>query len=268
MTINCLAHYTNLAYAEYLGTVEENDDYFLIKRKDRPGFFWGNYILLKGKKKNLNLEKAIQVFGSEFGSFEDTGYVAITFDIDPFPSDVATQFERGGFGVLRNKVLATGEIKKPTKIRSDLVVRSLESESDWLQYLDVHLDKEWPYGEESQQRDFLNDEISDFKKIIDLGKGKRFGAFQGTRLVGDLGVFWKDGHVRFNNVATHPEYRRQGVCTTLVYSVSSELLRDGFKKLVMEADQDYHAAKIYENLGFKHVETVTFFEKYAASGRN
>lgn len=262
MKTNCLAHYTNLAYAECLGSVEEKENYFLIKREDRPDFFWGNYLILKNKLVDISPDQAKRIFENEFGRYQDAGYMAITFDIDMLPEYVSSDFKKAGFDVLKNKVLSTNKVNRTDKVKNEFTIRPIESEWDWQQYFEVHFDKEWSYGNEKQQLEFLKCEVDDFKKIIHMGRGNRFGAFLNNKLVGELGVFWKGSCVRFNNVATHDSYRRMGVCNTLVYTVSSLLFSAGFQTLVMEADENYYAAKIYESLGFQHNETVTSFEKY------
>ena len=58
-----------------------------------------------------------------------------------------------------------------------------------------------------------------------------------------------------------PEFARQGICGTLVHQASSLALRDyGISTLVLEADPGYHAARIYESVGFKPGETTYSLE--------
>jgi ribosomal protein S18 acetylase RimI-like enzyme len=85
--------------------------------------------------------------------------------------------------------------------------------------------------------------------------GETIGAFQADRLVGDLGVFVVDGVGRFQSVGTHPDFRRRGVCGALVHEAALHALAEsGAGVLVMRADADYHAAGIYESVGFVPAE--------------
>jgi predicted GNAT family acetyltransferase len=60
---------------------------------------------------------------------------------------------------------------------------------------------------------------------------------------------------RFQAVGTHPDHRRQGICATLVYETARRALATGRAvTLVMVADPDYHAARIYESVGFAAAE--------------
>ena len=60
---------------------------------------------------------------------------------------------------------------------------------------------------------------------------------------------------RFQNVSTKESFRRQGICGTLVhYAANYAFKQHGAKRLIMEADEDYIAARIYESIGFKVIE--------------
>ena len=71
-------------------------------------------------------------------------------------------------------------------------------------------------------------------------------------MVGSLGIFTGKDVACFQIVSTHSDFQRRGVCSTLVYESASHALENmGAKTLVMVADEEYHAAKIYESVGFK-----------------
>jgi predicted GNAT family acetyltransferase len=69
--------------------------------------------------------------------------------------------------------------------------------------------------------------------------------------VADLGIYREGALGRFQSVETHPDFQRRGICGTLVYeSARYALKKMGLTELVMVADENYHAAKIYESVGF------------------
>ncbi|MGK5088288.1 GNAT family N-acetyltransferase [Bdellovibrionota bacterium FG-2] len=83
------------------------------------------------------------------------------------------------------------------------------------------------------------------------------GVFVDGRQVGNLGVFTDGDLGRFQLVAVHPDYQKQGVCGTMVFrSASYAFEKMGVKTLVMVADEEYHAAKIYESVGFVPTEKI------------
>jgi GNAT superfamily N-acetyltransferase len=91
--------------------------------------------------------------------------------------------------------------------------------------------------------------------MADAGLGAWFGAFVEGRLVADRGVFVEGGVARFQAVETHPEFRRRGICATLVHESARHALATlGAERLVMVADAHYHAGRIYESLGFRPTE--------------
>jgi predicted GNAT family acetyltransferase len=94
-----------------------------------------------------------------------------------------------------------------------------------------------------------------WREMANAGLGAWHGAFLTERLVADCGLFFDDaaGVGRFQSVATHPDFRRRGLCGRLIWEVA----RAGLQRvptLVMVADDEYHAARIYESVGFERVE--------------
>ena len=88
----------------------------------------------------------------------------------------------------------------------------------------------------------------------------------GDELVGDCGVFWDRGIGRFRYVETKKSYRERGICATLVHHGSElAMKRDDVEVLVMEADEDYVSARIYERVGYRKVERIGSFCQYDQS---
>lgn len=97
--------------------------------------------------------------------------------------------------------------------------------------------------------------MTSYRKMSEAGMGSWFGVFIDGKLVGDLGIFYEGNVGRYQNVGTHPDHRRQGIYGTLVYQTGLLAFEEfGVEHLVMEADIDYHAARIYESVGFKRNE--------------
>jgi predicted GNAT family N-acyltransferase len=87
--------------------------------------------------------------------------------------------------------------------------------------------------------------------MAEHGLGYWFGAFLHGQIVGDLGLYRDRGLGRFQSVETCPHFRRQGVCGRLIYEAAQFGFHHmGLERLVMVADEAYHAAKIYEAVGF------------------
>jgi ribosomal protein S18 acetylase RimI-like enzyme len=73
---------------------------------------------------------------------------------------------------------------------------------------------------------------------------------------------------RFQNVETRPEARGRGLAGTLVHHVSRYGFDElGAQTLVMVADPDYLAIRIYRSVGFTETETMLQAERPPASDR-
>lgn len=131
--------------------------------------------------------------------------------------------------------------------------------------MEVHCSDEW-YLNAGSQRPFLKNMFSDLRRMTNEGLGKRFGAFLGGSVVADLGIYTSNGIGRFNEVATHRQFRRQGFCGNLVYRAAIAAFESmNVQTLVMEADEDDHAAAIYESVGFKPNQRKVSFEWFDKS---
>ena len=53
-------------------------------------------------------------------------------------------------------------------------------------------------------------------------------------------------------VKTHPDFREQGICRTLLYEASvSGFEQMRFNKTIMVADRAYRARRVYASVGYK-----------------
>ena len=103
------------------------------------------------------------------------------------------------------------------------------------------------------------------------GHGAWFGAFVDGRLLSQMGlVAASPGLARFQSVETHPDARGQGLAGTLVDHVSRYGFGElGATTLVMVADPDYSAIRLYRSVGFSDGESQLQAEKPpAGNGAN
>ena len=97
--------------------------------------------------------------------------------------------------------------------------------------------------------------MAGYRAMTQAGIGEWFGAFVGQQMVGGLGIFLDEDIGRFQEVVTRSVFRRQGICRSLVYHASIEAFAHlGAERLVIVADDDYVAGRIYEQVGFRPVE--------------
>lgn len=255
MELSSLGRITDLIFNNFWGKVTYRKNYILIQTPTNPRYYWGNYIIFKTPPQKGDLKKWKDIFDQEFSSYSTINHYAFTWNSQNNDSFHTQEFLDEKFDLERIVVLKGNKPKKPQFFNDDLSIRKLISKKDWelaLKNQILSMDKKF------QNEDYIifkSRQMKDYYNMYKAKKGFWYGAFLGEELVGDLGVFYQDKIGRYQNVGTHPNHRRKGICGTLVYETFNLALKEfELDFLVMEADLDYHAARIYESVGFKKNE--------------
>lgn len=259
MQLKSLALQTEQIFGRFFGEVTDRGDYITVKTPTRPNYFWGNYVVMANPPTVGCLPRWLEIYNSEFDS-KKQGFITFAIDAPDGDPGAAEEFLAAGFRCYTNKVLVATSVYPPPKLNTLAEIRPIQTDAEWEQLIDVHFSKEW-YLNPDTQAPFLQQKLADLRKMCNAGLGKRFGAFLDGKVVADLGIYTSGEVGRFNEVATHRSYRRQGLCGTLVYgSAQAAFASMGVTHLVMEADENYHAAAIYESVGFKPNQRLLAFE--------
>lgn len=259
--LNSLALRTNLMMDKYHTVINESPEFISVKTPSRPDYFWGNYIICKNEQSLNTYRESIEAFEKLIGKKSELGFIAITFDWTAFEISFFDEFIENGFELEVSRVLSTDKVDLPPKINKEIQIKEIDLNGNLDFYVDVQFSSNWGYGNDEIQKKFLKDNIEEFAALSQKMPAKRFGAYLNDEIIAELGVYWENGIARFNNVGTHKDYRRIGACSTLVYEVSKTILeREDVSTLVMEADDSYHAAGIYESVGFKPTEKLASLE--------
>lgn len=259
MQIASLGYCTDLIFPRFDGEVIDRGEYLVIRTPDNPTFHWGNFLLFDGPPALGDFDRWRDLFHQEIGPVAQVGHYAFGWDSVDGETGETAPFVEAGFNVEQSVVLTAQTVHRPPKWNEAVTIRSLQNNFDWEQATENQIAcREAKYSEEGF-RAFKIPKMARYRRMTNAGIGAWFGAFVGPRLVGDCGVF-TDGDrenrvARFQSVGVHPGARRQGVCGTMVYEAARfalDVLRAEI--LVMVADPDYHAARIYESVGFRAAE--------------
>ena len=251
--LKSLALITDLFLAQLETEVLNREGYIVFKTPSHPDYFWGNYIVFFESPKEGDLVRWKDIYREEF-SLQNPGYYVFTWDSCEMKQEFITPFEEDGFKLNVDITLTTAEPVKPPRFNDKIKVRVINTPEEWEQIRYVHVNKD-PTQPVKSQMQFITKRLQAFKDLVDKGCALRFGAFMDGKAVGDLGMCYKDGLARFNLVATHPDYFRQGICQTLVYESSLYVLENlNISLLVIVADENYHAYRVYQMAGFKPVQ--------------
>ena len=145
----------------------------------------------------------------------------------------------------------------------EAVFRTFESESDWSQSVELQLACHGSDDSESH-RTFVTRRVRSNRGVVEAGHGQWFGAFSDDVLVAQLGlVSASPALARYQTVETHPEHRGRGLAGTLAHYAGCYGLGElGAQRLVMVADPDYLAIRIYRSIGFEDSESQLQAERF------
>src|SRR5699024_2959554 len=128
----------------------------------------------------------------------------------------------------------------------------------WAQSVELALRcHEAEMSDAADYRRFITTKTRSNRALVESGHGRWFGAFDGGRLVSQLGLLDAgDGIARFQSVETDPAHRRRGLAGTLVHHASRCGLDEwGVRLLVMVAEPNGPAIELYRRLGYVATET-------------
>lgn len=255
MVIRSLGRLTDLIFAKFSGTVIDKGSYTLIQTPSNPGYHWGNYIIFDHTPQKGSFKKWTQLFDREFSYYSEPHHYVFTWDTGASNKGDYQEFLDANFKLESAFVLTSDKLNPPPHINNRVQVRKILSDKDWAEVTQLQILCAEPQFMNGDYEQFKQRQMASYRKMSEAGMGSWFGAFRDGKLVGDLGIFYEGNMGRYQSVGTHPDHRRQGICGTLVYQAGLLAFAEfGVSHLVMEADIDYHAARIYESVGFKRNE--------------
>jgi ribosomal protein S18 acetylase RimI-like enzyme len=251
-TLRSLGYRSDLIFPKFDGEILDRGDYLAISTPSNPTFYWGNFLLFRDPPAEGDAERWKRLFAEEIGHRLRANHIAFGWDSPEGEEGASRAFLDEGFERIKSIVLTTDRVEAPPKYNRQVIVRPLTEDWEWEKATRAQVDCRGPgFGLEAYQV-FKGDQMRRYRRMSRAGLGHWFGAFLGDELAADLGVFVDGDLARFQNVETRPEHRRLGICGALVHQACLyALARLGAKNLVMVADEEYHAAKIYESAGFK-----------------
>jgi ribosomal protein S18 acetylase RimI-like enzyme len=262
--IKSLGYRTDLLLLELSGSVfRDAGEYVVVRTPDNPGFWWGNFLLYRTPFAPGDAKTRLETFRQEFPAAQH-----VALGIDSVDAEIGAEDElaAAGFDIERSVVMTASEVVAPRRPNEESTYRLLGSDDDWEQLVQQSLATADMEVDEGYVL-FTRRKLAAKRKLVEAGHGKWFGAFDGDRLQSSLGLMFDGkGLARFQNVQTSPEDRGRGLASTLVHRASTYgLTEGGARTLVMVADPEYLAIRIYRALGFNDTETQLQFTVPPAS---
>ncbi len=238
--------------------VDDRGDYLAIRSPHNPTYWWGNFLLLSAPPALGEAGAWLATFATEF---PEAKHVALGIDVTEISAVDVSALVEEGLGLKRSAVLTATAVHEPPRPNPGATYRELSGDDDWRQSADLRavLNE----GEPGSEPAFMAARIAAERALTEAGYGSWFGAFIDGQLVAQLGLITDgSGIARYQNVETHPGWRRQGLAGTLVWRAGQHGIDDlAARTLVMAADPGYGAIRVYRSVGFVDTETQIGFER-------
>jgi ribosomal protein S18 acetylase RimI-like enzyme len=251
MDMRSLAFRTDLALLSLAGSIiDDHGSYVAVRTPANPTYWWGNFLLLPQPPSAEEVPAWLATFRS---TYPEARHLAFGVDGTDGTRDDMAGFAMAGLHVDTSSVMTATAVHEPPRPNREATYRPLVTDDDWTQQVELGIAGE----HETDGADFVVAKTAAERLLTGRGIGEWWGAFLGDRLVASMGLFVAGQRLaRFQNVKTHPDARGRGLAGTLVHEVS----RFGFdalgaETLVMVADPDYLAIRVYRSVGFADTET-------------
>lgn len=263
MQLRSLGYRTDLIFPAFEGEILDRETYRVIRTPSNPSFHWGNFLLFAGPPQPGDFQRWRDLFALEIGRPPQVEHQTFGWDTSAGEQGLIQPFLEAGFRLLHSVVLTARQVHLPPHRAAVVTVRPLRTEAEWGEALSNQVRCRGAEYGEAGYRLFKQRQMARYQAMVQADLGEWFGAFVGEQLVADLGIF-RDREVgRFQNVETHPDFRRRGIAGTLVYqSAHYALTQLGLETLVMVADYDGPPARLYQSVGFQPAEVQVGLERW------
>jgi len=264
--LTSLGYRTDLALLALGGSViEDRGDHVVVRSPHNPGHWWGNFLLLPAPPAAEQTDHWLALFADEF---PDADHVALGFDGVDGTADALAAFAKRGLRVEGQAVMTATSVHEPPRPNRDAEYRALSSDTDWDQLVELRVSCIDEGLDPQSYREFAVAKVATVRRLVEGGHGAWFGAFEDGRLLSGMGLFGAGADLaRFQSVETLPEARGRGLAGTLVHHAGGYgFSRLGARTLVMVADPEYLAIRVYRSVGFTETETQLQAEKPPTTG--
>jgi len=258
MHVSSLGFRTDLALLTSSGSVvEDRGTHLVVRSPDNPSYFWGNFILLARPPVPGGEKEVVGAFHTEFPLAD---HVSIGIDTAELADEARAAFEAAGMTVDVATVLTASALTAPREVEAE--IRELAGDDDW--EARARLSQQlYPNTPEGTFMTYARQKNTQERRLVDAGRGTRFGAFVDGALVSTAGIFvTEEGVARYQSVETHTDHRRRGLAAAVVHAAGRHGLEKlGVRTLVIVADTDGEAIGLYRRLGFTDAERQLMMEK-------
>lgn len=251
------------------GEVIEREGYTVFKSPANPDFWWGNLLLYpdppgEGASRRGHPGSWLDDFDRELPGVR---CCLLAWDRPDGARGALDGFVAQGFEIDESSILTADRVTRSARHNRDVRVVRVGGDAAWREAAAVLVAAYTPRrsGTLDDLSRFVTRQMTRYRAIADEGLGCWYLAHLDGAPAAVLGVVRQGDLGRFQLVGTDPRFARRGACSTLVFEVGRAWLagevpgvhgEGPVNTLVMAADADYHAARVYESVGFARQETL------------
>lgn len=254
MHLRSLGYQTDLMLPRFDGIILDRGDYLVIQSPANPLYYWGHFLLFPKPPESSDFERWRQLFAAEFCALPHVKHIALGWDAPDGAQGEIQPFLDAGFDCFQDRVMAAECVNPPPHPNASIQMGALQTDAQWAAAFELHLRC---HGNDDPTGDltFVRSQWARYRAMTQAGCGVWFGAYLGEQLVGSLGVIVEGKLGCIQEVSTHPAFRRQGICGTLLHYASQHGFQElGAQQLVIVPVAEYNAAQIYASIGYRQVE--------------
>lgn len=264
--MNNLGFFTDFKLLGSDAKVTEYVDYYLVETPTNPTFIDGNCMVLKSPDLLLDKDKLEKLFKCHFS--EATNQHHVGFRLMHIPSDeiLAPYLQNDQYQIDNLAVMTYDKeaVEAKTVLQEERDhIRPFSSDLDWEQWTQHEIRERPTVFSEASFKAYLLNRRNVYKTMITQEMGNFYGVFRDGKLLAAAGLYIFDKIGRFQQVRTIESARRQGLCKRLIQHIYTVNMLQ-MEEAVIVADEDYHALKIYEGLGFRTRENQYDLTKVVA----
>ncbi|MBW3734228.1 GNAT family N-acetyltransferase [Aeromonas dhakensis] len=244
---------TDLLFDRYQGNVVDHDQFWAVRTPDAPDYYFGNYLLLPFPPCDHDKGWLEASFDKLIGQDPRVRHRTFQWPLAAGQNSRVAGFVAAGYQYMECVVLAL-EATDWQPPATTVAARPF-TPTDWDEWLTFELEERDPGHSEQSYLPYLQSRRQLYEAMIGDGLGQWWGIWQQEQLVASCGLFFTDTLGRFQLVRTRQAWRNQGLCRQLL----SQVARHGLTRvdrLIIVADEHYHAQRVYRSLGFAPVARI------------
>jgi ribosomal protein S18 acetylase RimI-like enzyme len=241
--------------------VARRDGYLVVRSPSNPAHYWGNLLIFDAPPAAGDAERWEQLFAHEFGDEPGVRHQTFGWDTtDGNPGQAREEFVPRGYDLEETVglVAQAGQLHDHPRANREVVVRALDPSPGadaelWAAVTELQVAGRDEGHTEESYRTFTLARLRDRREHFLAGRGAWYvGLDPATgELAASCGIVVTNGRGRFQVVDTAERYRGRGIASRLLIDAARHAARAyGAERFVIAADANYHAAGLYESLGF------------------